>query len=100
MKAMKFLDMFSDYTPCKGDLEKLDCLYIRSAEIDYPQGAIYVELETENYISARFLQEIAREVEFVYSLRRLDLNPHYPASELGKMDPAELQSLFVGENSM
>ena len=100
MKPMKFLDMFSDYTPCTGDREKLDCLYIRSAEIDYPQGAIYVELETENYISARFLQEIAREVEFVYSLRRLDLNPHYPASELGKMDPAELHGLFVGENSM
>ena len=48
MKPMKFLDMFSDYTPCKGDLEKLDCLYIRSAEIDYPQGAIFVELETEH----------------------------------------------------
>lgn len=100
MKPMKFLDMFSDYTPCKGDLEKLDCLYIRSAEIDYPQGAIFVELESENYISVRFLQEIAREVEFVYGLRRLVLNPHYPASELEKMDPSELHTLFVGENSM
>ncbi len=100
MKPMKFLDMFSDYTPCDGDREKLDRLFIRSAEIDYPQGAIYVELDSENYISARFLQEIAREVEFVYGLRLLELRPHFPAEQLRHMDPAELHALFVGENSM
>ena len=100
MKPMKFLDMFSDYNPCDRDREKLDALFIRSAEIDYPQGAIYVELDSENYISARFLQEIAREVEFVYGLRRLELKPRFPADQLRLMEPGELQTMFVGENSM
>ena len=35
MILMKFLDMFSDYKPAKEDREKLDSLFIRSAEINY-----------------------------------------------------------------
>ena len=100
MKRMKFLDMFSDYSPIPEDREKLDTFMIRSAEIDYPQGAIYVELDSAEYVPQRFLQEVEREVEFVYGLRCLALRLHYPASELRKMEPAELQALFVAENSM
>ena len=100
MKQMRFLDMFSDYNPVPEDREKLDRLYIRRAEIDYPQGAISVILESEEYISRVFLTEIAREAEFVYGLKKLELEPRYPAHQLKNMESAELLMLFVEENSM
>ncbi len=100
MKQMKFLDMFSDYTPAEPDARVLDGITIRSGQIDYAQGAIFVELDADEYVSAQFLQEIAREVEFVYGLRRLETEIHYPPSQLEKIQPQELMALFVAENSM
>ena len=100
MKLMKFLDMFSDYTPIPEDRAKLDSLFIRSAEIDYPHGAIFVVLDSREYVSQSFLAEVAREVEFVYGLKKLELKPHFPAEQLRRMESEELLMLFVAENPM
>ena len=100
MILMKFLDMFSDYKPAKEDREKLDSLFIRSAEIDYPHGKISVTLESWEYVSRRYLLEIAREVEFVYGLRELDLRLMLTAEQLRLMEPAEWMLLFVTEHPM
>ena len=100
MKKMRFLDMFSDYCPAPRDRERLDGLYIRNAQIDYPHGAIDVELDSDVYVGTQFLHEVEQEAAFVYGLRRLSLHIHYPMTELGNMEPAEWMALFVAEDSM
>ena len=100
MKQMRFLDMFSDYRPAPRDREYLETMTIRSAEIDYPHGAIAVELDCPRYVPARFLQEVEQEAAFVYGLRRMTLQVQFPPSELPALEPCEWMSMFVAENSM
>ncbi len=100
MKIMKFLEMFSDYTPSQGDQKRLEQLWIHSAEIDYPRGMISVKMEGKTYLPTDFLQEVAGEVEFLYGLRKLDVEVSFPEDQVCKVEPETLTWMFVKENPM
>ena len=95
-----FLDMFSAYEPPETLRSCLSQAAIVAADIDPSARRVSVVIHSENYIPQRILEQVEKEVGSRYGLNMLELNSTHPVTERSKMEPEELQWLFVRENSM
>ena len=95
-----FLDMFSRYTPEEELRGALEHAYVISADIDPDRRAVSVRAHIFQYISLSRLDRIAAEISTVYGLGKVTINAVHPASQIHKVEPGELTTLFSSRNSM
>ena len=95
-----FLNMFPDYQPPEPLDGMLSQAAITAADIDPENRAVFVTLKSDLYIPQKLLSKASADIAALYSLRRLQIEPVYPASQLQSMGPEDLMQLFVSENSM
>ncbi len=94
------LNMFLDYVPPEPLLSALSQAAIVAADIDPQQRCVEAALYSAEYIPQRLLQQASEDISQLYALSELRLHAAHPASELEKVEPEELMTLFVQENSM
>ncbi len=92
--------MFSDYAPPELLKNALSQAAISAADLDPRSRCISLELTSPCYIPLRLLDQASREICGVYGLSRMTLLAVHPQSQLTAIEPEELRSLFVRENSM
>ncbi len=95
-----FLNMFALYEPPEQVSLLLAQAAIRSAQMDVASRTIEVELDCERPVPSRVLDQVCREIEGVYGLKRLAISLHFPSAALYQLEPEELTALFVGANPM
>ena len=94
-KAIPFLNVFSAYRPQPQQEALLRQLVVCHAEISPENRTVHASLYSEQYLSQRQLDELARAVAEEYGLRRLALQAAYPAACLGQMDFQELSRAII-----
>ena len=99
-KTVYFSKMFPDYEPPEAVREALSQAVIVAADIDPHTCRVRAAIHCDSYISLRILDEMSRDIERLYGLNSMELVATHPASEMQKMEPAELMHLFVIHNSM
>ena len=99
-ETVYLLNMFPDYQPPEPLLGMLSQAAITAADIDPETRSVTVSFSTNTYIPQRLLGKATREIAAAYGLRRLTMEPVYPADQLQCMEPDDLMQLFVSENSM
>ena len=97
-KTVFFLNMFSDYQPPEPLLGMLSQAAITAADIDPEMRAVSVEISAETYIPLRLLSQAQTDVAAIYGLRKLQIMPVYPATQIRCMEDCDLMQLFVEEN--
>ena len=95
-----FLNMFALYEPSGEAAEQLARAVIQGAELDPVERCISLELGCEAPIPGRLLADVCRDVQQVYGLKELIIQPHFPPETLYRMEPGDLTELFVRENPM
>ncbi len=99
-KKVLFLDMFSMYIPperLKGVLSQGE---IRAAEIDVESRTIALKLYSENFIPNKILEEVTTQLCKLYGLKKLTVEPTFPASALEAVPGEEFMGYFVAQDSM
>ena len=95
-----FLNMFPDYAPPEELKTALSQAAICAADIDPMRKWVSVAVHSPNYIPARLLQQVSREICDSYGLNRLELTAAHPADQLQNIEPEELRDLFVEQDPM
>ena len=94
------LHMFSDYEPPEELNAALSQAVIVDADIDTNKRSILVCVESASYIPKRLLSQAETEISVWYQLGRLQIQAHYPQTELSLVEPEELMSLFTEQDSI
>ena len=94
------LNMFPDYEPPEALKSAVSQAVIVAADIDPADRTVEVATHSPAYIPYRHLNQFIRDVEVVYGLKKLRILPTYPAEQCSAMEPEDLMTLFVAENSM
>ena len=95
-----FFRMFSDYAPPEPLKSALSQAAIVAADLDPATRNVTVAIYSETYIPRRYLTAAQQDICALYGLNSLTLTGTYPAGQLQNIEPEELLSLFVQENSM
>ena len=95
-----FLNMFPDYAPPEDLQQVLSQAAIAAADIDPQTRRVSVAIHTEQYIPSRSLEQVGREIAMSYGLQQVLITATHPAHQLQQIEPEELMSLFMAENSM
>ena len=82
-----FLDMFPDYEPPEVLRGTLSQAAIVAADIDPATRRIAMDIYSDDYISARNLDAVQRDILALYDLRSLELTSKHPAHQLQKIEP-------------
>ena len=99
-ERIDFLNMFARYQPSEALESAFSQAAVAAADIDAAAGHVMVCVHSDTYIPMRYLEEASREIAELYGLRRLELTATHPETELPKILPEDLMSLFVAQNSM
>ena len=93
-------NMFPDFEPPEELHAALSQAAIVAADIDMENRGVHVLLHSDSYIPQRQLSAVGRAISVMYGLRNLKIEATHPATELKKIEQAELMNLFVSRNSM
>ncbi len=93
-------NMFPDYVPPEPLVSVLSQAAIVAADIDAAGRRVCVCIHSEQYIPMAQLDTVSGEIAAIYGLNQLLLTATHPASQLQKVEQAELMNLFVSHNSM
>ena len=99
-QSVPFLNMFPDYAPIEPLRNALSQAVLSAADIDPEKRQIAVTIGSPLYIPQRLLEQAEAEIASVYGLQKLILTAVHPVNQLTAVEPEELMSLFVAENSM
>ena len=99
-KTVFFLNMFPEFQPPEPLLGMLSQAAITAADIDPENRSVTVTISSPEYIPQKHLTKAAADISSAYGLRRLQIEPVYPSSQLQSMEAEDLMQLFVSENSM
>ena len=101
MKENLFLlDMFPDYEPPEEIRKALSQAALVAVDLDPASRTVEAAAHAETYVPRRMTQQLEKELLELYGLNRLHIVLTHPAQELSKMEPEELRSLFVEQDSM
>ena len=95
-----FLNMFPDFEPPEALESVLSQAAIVAADIDPQSRSVEVVIHSEKYIPVAQLRSVADDLRNAYGLRRLEITATHPAHQLHMIQPEELMTLFVAQNSM
>ena len=99
-EKVQFWNMFALYQPPEQEAALFAQAAVRAAQIDPVKRIVMVEMEAPGYIPERIIQSVSRQIEEHYGLERLEIYQYFPESELAKLEPGELTSMFVAEDSI
>ena len=99
MNSFPFLEMFFEYQPDEPLRAALLQAAVSHAEIDQENKTISLNVLFPAYLPARDLREAEQALCGLYGLHRVTIKPQYPASELQKLDGAELSRVLIGRYS-
>ena len=99
-EKVQFWNMFALYQPPEQEAALFAQAAVRAAQIDPVKRTVMVEMEAPGYIPERIIQSVSRQIEEHYGLERLEIYQYFPESELAKLEPGELTSMFVAEDSI
>ena len=99
-EQIHLLNMFSQYQPSEPLARVLSQTAICAADIDPAARRVTVQVRSDTYIPQRQIDEISKDICEIYNLRELCLSAVHPADQLAAIEPEELMSMFVSENSM
>lgn len=99
-EKVQFWNMFALYQPPEQEAALFAQAAVRAAQIDPVKRTVMVEMEAPGYIPERIIQSVSRQIEEHYGLERLEIYQYFPESELAKLEPGELTSMFVAEESI
>ena len=94
------LDMFPDYEPPEEIRKVLSQAALVAVDLDPASRTVEAAAHAETYVPLRMTQQLEKELLELYGLNRLHIVLTHPAQELSKMEPEELRSLFVEQDSM
>ena len=94
------LDMFPDYEPPEEIRKALSQAALVAVDLDPASRTVEAAAHAETYVPRRMTQQLEKELLELYGLNRLHIVLTHPAQELSKMEPEELRSLFVEQDSM
>ena len=94
------LDMFPDYEPPEEIRKVLSQAALVAVDLDPASRTVEAAAHAETYVPRRMTQQLEKELLELYGLNRLHIVLTHPAQELSKMEPEELRSLFVEQDSM
>ena len=94
------LDMFPDYEPPEEIRKALSQAALVAVDLDPASRTVEAAAHAETYVPRRMTQQLEKELLELYGLNRLHVVLTHPAQELSKMEPEELRSLFVEQDSM
>ena len=95
-----FLNMFPDYEPPEGLKEALSQAAVVAADIVPEKRRVDVAIFSECYIPKRLLDTVSKEIAQCYGLKKLHITATHPAHQLQCVEPEEVLSMFVEQNSM
>ena len=95
-----FLNMFAEYQPAEEVRNALSQAAIVAADIDPEQRCVAVAIHQEEYIPASILEQVQKDVQEIYQLKKVEVVATHPADQLQKIQPQELMERFVLCNSM
>ena len=95
-----FLNMFPDYEPPETLKSVLSQAAIVAADLDPATRRIFAAIHSPQYIPARILTAVQKDICQIYDLQTLELTATHPADQLHNIEPEELMALFVSQNSM
>ncbi len=95
-----FPNMFPDYVPPEALQEVLSQAVIVAADIDPATKTVQVAIFSETYIPGKLIEQVQKEIEASYGLKRLEITATHPAHQVTKLTPEELMSLFMAQDSM
>ena len=95
-----FLNMFPDYEPPETLKSVLSQAAIVAADLDPATRRISAAIHSPQYIPARILTAVQKDICQIYDLQTLELTATHPADQLHNIEPEELMALFVSQNSM
>ena len=90
-----FLRFFQRYEPEPELYERLSAAEITGREIDMENRTVTVHMTSPQYLSAFELKDIGAKLTLLYGLHKIEFLPCFPASELEKLDFAELRDLLI-----
>ena len=99
-EKVQFWNMFALYQPPEQEAALFAQAAVRAAQIDPVKRTVMVEMEAPGYIPERIIQSVSRQIEAHYGLERLEIYQYFPESELAKLEPGELTTMFVAEDSI
>ena len=99
-EAILFLNMFSDYEPPEELRSCLSQAAVVSAQIDVNSRRVDMTVRFPQYISDQDLRDVAEQMEGLYGLHTLRVEPRFPAEEVCKLSAPELMKLFTDRDSM
>ena len=94
------LHMFPDYEPPEVLKSAVSQAAIVAADVDPTTRSVTVAVHSPVYIPGRYLEQISRDIEKVYGLKKMLIMPTYPSDQLGSVGSEDLMAMFVAENSM
>ncbi len=95
-----FLNMFSEYMPPEALQNAFSQAGVVAADIDPATRTVAVCVESPCYIPQRQIDAAKKDIVKLYDLRSLELTAVHPAGEIVNIEPADLVSMFVAQNSM
>ena len=97
---ISFLNMFTDYDPPEALKSAFSQAEIVAADIDPESRKVSVSIYSPTYIRRVDIDCICREIEELYGLHGLYVDASFPVDQLQSIEPEEILSLFMVENSM
>jgi len=94
-QPIRFLDMFSRYTPDAQMAQYLETAEIVTAQVDTVEREISCELTADRYIPASQLRKAEEEIARCYGIYHVSISPKFPETELKNLDFSELTELLV-----
>ncbi len=99
-EKISFLNMFPDYVPPEALNSVFSQAELLAADIDPETRKVSVSIYSPTYIRQADIDRICREIGELYDLHELNVDATFPKDQLHRLDPEELLSMFVAENSM
>ena len=99
-ETVLFLNMFSDYEPPEALKSCLSQAAVLSAQIDAVSRRLSMTVRFPQYISDQELHEVSEQLEALYGLRSMELEPRFSPDQVSKLSGGDLMKLFTERSSI
>ena len=99
-REILFGEMFPDYEMPEDIKELFSLVTIENAQIDPENRTICVNIFSSRYIPYRLIAGVSSDLEALYHVRSLTIEPRFPSDQLQLVEEEELMGLFTAHNSM
>ena len=99
-ERIPFLNMFPDFEPPEQLKSIFDQSVLVAADIDPASRRVCAAIYAPYYIPQRLIDQASLDIANAYGLNALEITSTHPAEQISCIEPEELMSMFVAEDSM